>query len=219
MILDAVNKRIATLTYVAILSFTVNLLPLGKSVIRITIMSLEKISAQISNSQPGNVKKTPPVELWDPPFCGDIDLEIKSDGSWFYNGTVFKRLSLVKLFASVLKKEDERYFLVTPVEKVGIVVADAPFIITQWQWLDEQKTSMQVTTNLDDSFILNAEHPLEITEEGSLYVTVRRNLQAKVHRNVYYQWVDLAREDNAGHGAELVFFSAEYRFSLGQLES
>jgi hypothetical protein len=219
MILDVVNKRIVTLIYVVILSCTVKLLPLGQSVIRIIIMSLEKISAQISDSQSGNVKKTPPVELWDPPFCGDIDLEIKSDGSWFYNGTVFKRLSLVKLFASVLKKEDERYFLVTPVEKVGIVVADAPFILTQWQWLDEQKTSMQVTTNLDDSFILNAEHPLEITEEGNLYVTVRRNLQAKVHRNVYYQWVDLAHEDNAGHSAELVFFSAEHRFSLGQLES
>ena len=84
-------------------------------------MSLEKISAQISNSQEGHVKKMPPVELWDPPFCGDIDLEIKSDGSWFYNGTIFKRLSLVKLFASVLKKEDEKYFLVTPVEKIGIV--------------------------------------------------------------------------------------------------
>ena len=180
-------------------------------------MSLEKISAQISDSQQGNAKKMPPVDLWDPPFCGDIDLEIKSDGSWFYNGTVFKRLSLVKLFASVLKKEADKYFLVTPVEKVGIMVADAPFILTQWQWLDEQKTSMQVTTNLDDSFILNAEHPLEASEDGALYVTVRRNLQAKVHRNVYYQWVDLAREDDKGNGAELVFFSADCRFSLGQL--
>jgi len=180
-------------------------------------MSLEKISAQISNSQEGHVKKMPPVELWDPPFCGDIDLEIKSDGSWFYNGTIFKRLALVKLFASVLKKEDEKYFLVTPVEKIGIVVEDAPFLITQWQWLDEQKTQMQVTSNLDDSFILNAEHPLEITDDGGLYVTVRRNLQAKVHRNVYYQWVDLAHEEQNKDGTALVFFSAEHRFSLGKL--
>ncbi|MBA6389910.1 DUF1285 domain-containing protein [Colwellia sp. BRX10-3] len=182
-------------------------------------MSLEKISAQISDTQQGDGKKMPPVELWDPPFCGDIDLEIKLDGSWFYNGTVFKRLSLVKLFASVLKKEDDKYFLVTPVEKVGIIVEDAPFILTQWQWLDDKKTSMEVTTNLDDSFILNADHPLEITEDGGLYVTVRRNLQAKVHRNVYYQWVDLASEDDIGKGTEMVFFSAEHRFSLGQLES
>lgn len=180
-------------------------------------MSLEKISAQISGSQQGGVKKMPPVELWDPPFCGDIDLEIKSDGSWFYNGTIFKRLSLVKLFASVLKKEGEKYFLVTPVEKVGIVVEDAPFLITQWQWLDEKKTQMQVTSNLDDSFILNAEHPLEVTGDGGLYVTVRRNLQAKVHRNVYYQWVDLAHEEHNEDGTALVFFSAEHRFSLGKL--
>ena len=180
-------------------------------------MSLNKISAQISDVQHGDTKKMPPVELWDPPFCGDIDLEIKSDGSWFYNGTIFKRLSLVKLFASVLKKEGEKYFLVTPVEKVGIVVEDAPFLITQWQWLDEQKTQMQVTSNLDDSFILNAEHPLEITDDGGLYVTVRRNLPAKVHRNVYYQWVDLSHEEKTEDGTALVFFSAEHRFILGKL--
>lgn len=182
-------------------------------------MSLEKISAQISDSQPGGVKKMPPVELWDPPFCGDIDLTIKSDGSWFYNGTVFKRVSLVKLFASVLKKEADKYFLVTPVEKVGIVVEDAPFVLTQWQWVDEQKTQMQVSTNLDDSFILNAEHPLKVAEDGTLYVTVRRNLPAKVHRNIYYQWVDLAREEDSENGTELVFFSAEQRFSLGRIDN
>mgnify|MGYP003116208728 FL=1 len=181
-------------------------------------MSLEKISAHITSSQKGNEKKMPPVELWDPPFCGDIDLVIKSDGSWYYNGTIFKRLSLVKLFASVLKKEAEKYFLVTPVEKIGIVVEDAPFLITQWQWLDEEKTLMQVSNNLDDSFTLSAEHPLVLTEDGGLYVTVRRNLPAKVHRNVYYQWVDLAKEESNENGTELCFYSAEQRFVLGVLE-
>ena len=179
--------------------------------------SLDNISIQILSTSAGSEKKMPPVELWDPPFCGDIDLEIKSDGSWFYNGTIFKRLSLVKLFASVLKKEQGKYFLVTPVEKVGIVVEDAPFLITQWQWLDEQKTTMKLTSNLDDSFILNADHPLEISQDGSLYVNVRRNLPAKIHRNVYYQWVDLAHEEESDNGTELVFFSAEARFSLGQI--
>lgn len=181
-------------------------------------MSLESISAQIINTEQGNEKKMPPVELWDPPFCGDIDLVIKSDGSWFYNGTIFKRLSLVKLFASVLKKEAEKYFLVTPVEKVGIVVEDAPFLITQWQWLDDAKTVMQVSSNLGDSFTLSAEHPLMLTKEGGLYVTVRRNLPAKVHRNVYYQWVDLAQEENNENGTELCFYSAEQRFVLGVLK-
>lgn len=180
-------------------------------------MSLEKISAQISNAQQGNVKKMPPVELWDPPFCGDIDLVVKADGSWFYNGTIFQRLSLVKLFASVLKKEADKYFLVTPVEKVGITVEDAPFMLTQWQWLDEQQTQMQVTTNLDDQFILNSEHPVTVANDGSLYVTVRRNLVAKVHRNVYYQWVDLAREESNDNSIEWVFYSAQHRFCLGCL--
>ena len=180
-------------------------------------MSLEKITAQISNCQQDDSTKIPPVELWDPPFCGDIDLVIKADGSWFYNGTVFKRLSLVKLFASVLKKEQENYFLVTPVEKVGIVVEDAPFLITQWQWLDAEKSQMQVTTNLDDKFLLNAQHPLTLDAKGNLYITVRRNLTAKVHRNVYYQWVDLAKEESNKNGTELCFYSAEERFVLGSL--
>ncbi len=182
-------------------------------------MSLDKISAQISNSKGTNENKLPPIELWNPPFCGDIDLQIKADGSWFYNGTVFKRLSLVKLFASVLKKEDESYFLVTPVEKVGIVVEDAPFLITQWQWLDAEQSCMQVTTNLDDEFILDANHPLSLDKAGNLYITVRRNLTAKVHRNVYYQWVDLAKEESNENGTELFFCSAEQRFVLGALES
>lgn len=182
-------------------------------------MSLEKITEQISNSKQGAAGKIPPVELWDPPFCGDIDLVIKSDGSWFYNGTVFKRLSLVKLFASVLKKEQENYYLVTPVEKIGIVVEDAPFLITQWQWLDSEQSKLQVTTNLDDTFELSNEHPISLDKSGNLYVRVRRNLLAKVHRNVYYQWVDMASEESNKNGTELCLYSAETRFVLGVLEN
>lgn len=182
-------------------------------------MSLEKISGQINHSDNSGVNKLPPVELWDPPFCGNIDLQIKADGRWFYNGTVFKRLSLVKLFASVLKKEDDSYFLVTPVEKIGIVVEDAPFLITQWQWLDAEQLRMQVTTNLGDDFILDANHPLSLSDAGNLYVTVRGNLTAKVHRNVYYQWADLTVEESGKNGTEWCFYSAEKKFILGVLEN
>jgi len=174
-------------------------------------MSLENISKQLNDSK----TKKPPVEEWNPPFCGDIDLLIKNDGSWFYNGTIFKRLSLVKLFASVLKKEGTDYFLVTPVEKVGITVKDAPFVLTSWQWQDQQQTIMSVTTNLDDEFILSKDHPIIISEKGELYVVVRRNLWAKVHRNVYYQWVDIAKEIQTKNGTELIFSSAGEQFSLG----
>lgn len=186
-------------------------------------MSLEKISAQLGKHQ----KSLPPVESWNPPYCGEINIQIKANGDWFHEGTVFKRLPLVKMFASVLIKEVtaeiskepdkyvEEYFLVTPVEKVKIQVDDAPFVLTQWCWLDEHESIMQVTTNLGDEFILNDEHPLIVSENGDLYVTVRRNLTAKVHRNVYYQWADMAKEQQTKNGTELVINSAECRFVLG----
>jgi uncharacterized protein len=180
-------------------------------------MSLENISGQLSGHVSGSKKQIPPVEDWHPPFCGDIDLQIKADGSWFYNGSIFKRLSLVKLFASVLKREDGRFFLVTPEEKIGIQVEDAPFVLTRWQWQDQQQTTMVLTTNLDDEFILSQEHPLILTPSGNLYVRVRRNLVAKIHRNVYYQWVDIAKEVSTDNGTELMIFSAGQEFSLGIL--
>jgi len=177
-------------------------------------MSLETISKSLS----GTNAKLPPVELWDPPYCGEIDLEIKADGRWFYNGTIFKRLSLVKLFASVLKKEGDDYFLVTPVEKVKIRVEDAPFILTQWHWQDDSQSTMIVSTNVEDDFMLGESHPLTLDSEGNIYVTVRRNLTTKVHRNVYYQWVDLAKEEKTNSVTELVFYSGDYRCCLGSID-
>ncbi|GAA6204873.1 MULTISPECIES: DUF1285 domain-containing protein [Thalassotalea] len=178
-------------------------------------MSLDKLSEQLKSNA---TQKMPPVELWDPPYCGEIDLQIKADGQWFHNGTAFKRMSLVKLFASVLKKEADEYFLVTPVEKVKITVEDAPLLITQWIWLDDEQTVMQLTTNLDDTFILSKEHPLTISDDGGLYVTVRRNLMAKVHRNVYYQWVNFAQEVDQENEVALAITSDSEQFILGYLE-
>ena len=184
-------------------------------------MSLENLSSQLTTQKKGHKSTLPPVEQWNPPYCGEIDLQIKANGDWFYGGTIFKRLSLVKLFASVLirevNEENDDYFLVTPVEKVKISVEDAPFMLIQWQWLDDNKTIMQGTTNLGDELIFDSEHPLTLADDGSLYIAVRRNLLAKVHRNVYYQWVDLANETKTEQGVELVFTSAKCQFSLGCL--
>ena len=177
-------------------------------------MSLDNIVGQLT----GHENKVPPVELWDPPYCGEMDIVIKADGSWYYNGTIFKRMSLVKLFASVIKKEVDEYFLVTPVEKIKITVEDAPFVLTQWQWQDETQETIIVATNLDDEFPLNPDHKMRLDSNGQLYVTVRRNLEAKVHRNVYYQWVELAKELKTEKGTELVFVSAGHTFSLGCVE-
>jgi len=180
-------------------------------------VSLDKITEQLSGSSKSG-RAMPPVELWDPPYCGEIDIEIKANGDWFYNGTIFKRMSLVKLFASVLKKEADDYFLVTPVEKVKIRVESTPFILTQWQWLDESQSIMQVTTNLGDTFILDEQHPMILKNNGGLYVIVRRNLTAKVHRNVYYQWADIAKEVTLAEKKVLAFNSQGAQFILGILD-
>ena len=179
-------------------------------------MSLVKISNQLKDHSQGAA----PVELWNPPYCGEIDMVIKANGDWFYNGSIIKRLALIKLFASVLIKEgvksEVEHFLVTPVEKVKITVEDAPFILTQWSWLDAEESIMQVSTNVGDDFILNETHPMTVSENGNLYVTVRRNLLAKVHRNVYYQWVEMAEEQQVDDGTSLVFSSDNCQFSLGR---
>jgi len=180
-------------------------------------MSLEAITSQLSAKDVSSKNKIPPVEDWEPEYCGEMDLQIKSNGDWFYTGTIFKRASLVKLLASVLKMEGEEYYLVTPVEKIKITVDDAPFVLTEWYWQDESHTNMCVKNNVGDEFILDAQHPLSANNAGELYVIVRRNLLAKIHRNVYYQWIDLAKEVPTKNGTELLFISAGCEFSLGTI--
>jgi len=174
-------------------------------------MSLEAITARIK----AQGDKIPPVELWNPEYCGEMDLQIKANGDWFYANSIFKRPALVKLFSSVLKKEENDYFLVTPVEKIKITVDDAPFVLTQWHWQDKSNTVMIVSNNVGDKFTLDAKHPITLNSSGELYVTVRRNLLAKVHRNVYYQWIDLAKETVTDKGTELMLESDSCQFSLG----
>jgi hypothetical protein len=147
-------------------------------------------------------KGPPPVHLWNPAYCGEIDMRIATDGTWFYQGTPIGRSALVKLFASILKREGEKYFLVTPVEKCGIVVDDAPFIAVELQ-VDDRGAGRQLCfrTNVDDWVACGAGHPLRFEPEtatGGLkpYIHVRRDLWAKVTRAVFYDLVDLgeARE-------------------------
>lgn len=180
-------------------------------------MTLSKLSEHISQFG-SDEKSLPPVEQWSPPYCGEIDLIIKANGTWLYNGSEIKRSRLIKLFASVLKREDDNYYLVTPVEKVKIMVEDAPFLLTHWQWLNADKPLMQVSTNIGDTFELNSQHPMSLGIDGQLYVLVRRNLLARVHRNVFYQWVSIANEVQHDDVIELVLNSAGQEFSLGRVE-
>ena len=147
-------------------------------------------------------KGPPPVHLWNPPFCGDLDMRIASDGTWFYLKTPIGRAALVKLFASVLKREGDKYFLVTPVEKVGITVDDAPFLAVELK-VEEggkpQARRLHFRTNVDDWVACGPQHALRFEPEagtGGLkpYLHVRRDLWAKVTRPLFYDLVELGEE-------------------------
>jgi hypothetical protein len=145
-------------------------------------------------------KGPPPVHLWNPSFCGDLDMRIATDGTWFYLKTPIGRPALVKLFASVLKREGEKYFLVTPVEKCGITVDDAPFLAVELK-IEERPNGriLNFRTNVDDWVACGAEHALRFEPEprtGGLkpYLHVRRDLWAKVSRALFYDLVELGEE-------------------------
>lgn len=145
---------------------------------------------------PRESRGLPPVHLWNPPFCGDIDMRIATDGTWFYMQTPIGRPALVRLFASVLKREGERYFLVTPVEKVGITVDDAPFLAVEMR---EAAGTLRFRTNVDDWVACDADHALRFEPEtatGGLkpYLHVRRGLWAKVTRALFYDLVARGEE-------------------------
>jgi hypothetical protein len=144
-------------------------------------------------------KGLPPVHLWNPPFCGDLDMRIASDGTWFYLGTPIGRPALVRLFSTILKREDGKHFLVTPVEKVGIRVDDAPFLAVEMQKVDDERGRLlRFRTNVDDWVACDAAHRLRFkaAADGGLtpYLHVRADLWAKVTRAIYYDLVDLGEE-------------------------
>ena len=158
---------------------------------------LEAITASLPREKG---KGLPPVDKWNPPFCGDIDMRIAADGTWFYQKTPIGRPALVKLFASVLKREGDKYFLVTPVEKVGLIVDDAPFLAVELKV--ERGIRGQILnfrTNVDDWVAAGPGHALQFEPEadtGGLkpYLHVRRELWAKVTRALFYDLVELGEE-------------------------
>jgi uncharacterized protein len=143
----------------------------------------------------------PPVDRWNPDFCGDIDMEIRSDGSWFYMGTPIGRPALVRLFSTVLRKDDDgKTYLVTPVEKLGIKVEDAPFVAVEMTRTSENgRPSITFRTNLGDVVTASADHPLRFVVSGSHqelkpYVLIRGRLEALLSRAVTYELLDYGEE-------------------------
>lgn len=157
------------------------------------IPSAEGIAASVRATKS---KGLPPVHLWNPPFCGDLDMRIARDGTWFYLGTPIGRAPLVKLFSSILRKDGDKYFLVTPVEKVGITVDDAPFVATDFESSGEGEAQvLTFSTHVGDTAVAGPEHPIRVerdaeTGEPSPYVLVRANLEALIDRKSFYRLVE-----------------------------
>lgn len=158
-------------------------------------------------------KGKPPVHLWNPERVYDFDMRIDKEGRWFHEGSEIKRIKLVKLFASVLKNENENYYLVTPVEKAKIQVEDVPFLIVE---MEQNEQGFIFRTNIDELILLSNEHPIEVrkSELGELpYIKVRNELWARFNRNVYYQAVELAEEKDG----RLILKTANEEFCVGKI--
>ena len=178
--------------------------------------NLESFLKEISD------QKFPPVEKWNPDFCGDIDMRIAADGTWFYMGTPIARQRMVKLFSTVLRKDaDGKTYLVTPVEKIGITVDDAHFITTNVETHgDGSEQVLSFTTNVGDKIVADAEHAIRVvidpnTQEPRPYILVRGRLEALISRSVFYELVELAEQVAVGNNIELQLTSAGQVFSLG----
>lgn len=150
----------------------------------------------------------PPVEQWNPPFCGDIDMRIARDGTWFYNGTTIAKPALVRLFSTILRKDPDGYVLVTPVEKVGIKVEDAPFLAVDMQVAQPQTEQvLRFSTNVGDVVEAGAGHPIrfEKSAHGGIkpYIQVRGGLWALATRALSLELAGLC--ETREHGGTVCF--------------
>ncbi len=170
---------------------------------QITSPSAESLEASVKAAK---ARGLPPIHLWNPPFCGDIDMRIARDGTWFYEGTPINRPGLVRLFSTILKKEGDSYVLVTPVEKVGITVDDAPFVAVDFEVKGESADQLlQFETNVGDIALAGPDAPIhvvrdEATGEPSPYVMVRDGLEALIDRKSFYRLVEIGAHHEGWFG-------------------
>ncbi len=166
-----------------------------------------KISAEsiARSARAAKSRGLPPVHLWNPPDCGDLDMRIARDGTWFYMGTPIGRPELVRLFSTILRKDGDRFVLVTPVEKVGISVDDAPFVAVDFE---REGEDLRFITNLGDEAVAGEAHPIRVerdpqTGEPSPYVLIRDRLEALIDRKSFYRLVEIG--EHAEHEGESWF--------------
>jgi uncharacterized protein len=177
----------------------------------------EEISIGLASLQRdlASAHRLPPVEKWNPAHCGDIDIRIARDGTWFHEGTPIGRRELVRLFSTILRKDADGFHLVTPAEKMRIRVEDAPFLAVL---LREEGGRVVFTTNVGDETVAGPDNPIRVetnpeTGEPAPYVHVRRGLEARISRAVFYQLADMAVP---GEGGMLGVWSGGVFFPLGR---
>ncbi len=161
----------------------------------------------------------PPVHLWNPDHCGEIDIRIGRDGTWFHDGSPIGRAPLVRLFSTVLRKDPDGFHLVTPVEKLRIRVDDAPFTAVR---VDRVGDALRFQTNVGDAVDAGPEHALDIGHddgEPAPYLHVRRGLMARLTRPVFYELVDMAETRRIDGGEELGVWSCGGWFRLGPAQA
>jgi hypothetical protein len=187
-------------------------------------INLDVIKEQLT--APASSPHGAPVDQWNPDFCGEIDLLIKRNGEWLYQQSPITRPAMVNLFARVLWLEDGRYYLKTPVEKMGIQVEDTPFHVTQMSDVidSEGNSAIQFTTLTGDLVTLNQAHPIRlrldpITSEPSPLVLVRYGMEALISRPVFYELIELASTRLVDGQEQLIIESAGCEFVLGAVDN
>ena len=179
------------------------------------------ILQQISKFEEG---KYPPVHLWNPPLCENVEMRIDRDGRWYFMNSPIGRERMVKLFSRVLRlDEDGEYYLVTPVEKIRIEVEERPFVIIDFQLfgkIEDQVISFE--TNIGDNFILDKDHPITVeinpeTKEPKPCVLVRSNLEALISRNIYYKLIEISQLRKISSQEVFILRSKSKDFEIGYL--
>lgn len=181
-----------------------------------SVSSPETLLKQINTDLP-----LPPLEKWNPDFCGDIPMRIAQDGRWYYQGGEIKRPAMVKMFSRILWKEDDRYFLKTPVEKVGIQVDDVPFQVISVERIDQTDALLRFKTSTGEVVDAGLEHPIRVvtdaqTGEPSPYLLIRQGMEGRIQRSVFYQLAEWAALEESEQGNAWIVLSQGERFSLGE---
>ncbi|MDB4042937.1 DUF1285 domain-containing protein [Gammaproteobacteria bacterium] len=174
--------------------------------------------AELLNSVNSIEEKYPPVHLWNPDLCEGVEMRIDREGNWFYQGSIIGRDKLKILFSKILKFENGKYYLVTPVEKVPVTVDLAPYMVVDYE-VDLDHKNIILKTNLDLSIPLDKDHQLELKKIGDEhipFVHVRNNIEGFISRSVYYSLIEIALKQDNGSSDQLTLKSFNCDFNLGQ---